>query len=191
MHKIVEVRTEPPFFQWASGLQSPLYMDFRRCLAYPELRSALMKALVEMVEQTQLSFVGIAGVATGGISWAAWLADRLHRPMGYVRSATKSHGKGRLVEGLSVVDGPLMLIEDVVSTGQSLYTALQALKAEGFAVSALVTLWDYRLSARLALSQPLHVLLSFPEALLTWQTLMDPMVFQVLAQWYEPIASPL
>ena len=96
---IVQLREEAPFFRWASGRLSPVYLDLRRCLAYPALRQALVEALRRRLEEKGLTFRGVAGVATGGISWAAWLADRLGLPMGYVRSAPKAYGTSYTPEG--------------------------------------------------------------------------------------------
>jgi orotate phosphoribosyltransferase len=68
---IVQLREEAPFFRWASSCLSSIYLDFRRCLAYPTLRQALIEGLLAHLREGNPFFRAVAGVATGGISWAA------------------------------------------------------------------------------------------------------------------------
>jgi orotate phosphoribosyltransferase len=73
----------------------------------------------------------LAGPATGGIPWAAWVAEALGLPMAYVRGAAKGHGRGRQIEGAPVKGRRVVLLEDTVSTGESVLAAAAALRAEG------------------------------------------------------------
>ncbi len=183
--RIVQLREEAPFFRWASGRLSPVYLDFRRCLAYPNLRQALIEALRQRLSEGGLTFQSVAGVATGGISWAAWLADKLNLPMGYVRSAPKAHGTSRTVEGLLPKHSPVLLIEDVLSTGQSVATAAAHLTEEGFHLAGIATLWDYVLPHRNALPYPTLSALNFPQALEAWQPHIPSTQYTLLLQWHK------
>ncbi len=189
--EIVRVRESPPFFQWASGLLSPIYIDFRKCLAHPALRKALLSHLLDRINEREITFAGIAGVATGGISWAAWLAEKLDLPMGYVRSTPKSHGTKQLVEALSPHHSPLLLIEDVLSTGQSVATAIAHLQNEGFTLAAIAVLWNYALPGRqYEFPYPLYEVLRFPQALKVWEPHLSSSQYHILEKWYETAELP-
>lgn len=181
---IVQVRWEPPGFRWASGRESPIYADHRRLLGYPQWRQWAVEALAKQV-RGRVDFTAVAGVATGGIPWAAWLAERFHVPVGYVRPEPKSHGLSRQVEGLPKGIGPVLLVEDLISTGGSVQRAAAALQREGHPVSAVAVLWSYELSSAAALPVPLYALLRFPQALLYWEKagLLPPEAFTALKRW--------
>ncbi|RMF48318.1 MAG: orotate phosphoribosyltransferase, partial [Bacteroidetes bacterium] len=165
---IVEVRGGPPWFVWASGRESPVYVDHRRLLAYPSWRRWVVEALGQRVGQGP-PMQAVVGVATAGIPWAAWLAEKLNLPAGYVRPQPKKHGLGHQVEGLTQPVGPVLLVEDLISTGGSLLRAAQALQEAGFFVGAVAALWSYELPEAEWLPFPRYILLTFPQALLYWQ----------------------
>jgi orotate phosphoribosyltransferase len=182
---IVQLRGEAPFFRWASGRLSPIYLDFRRCLAYPTLRRALVEGLLAHLREGHAFFRAVAGVATGGISWAAWIAERLDLPMGYVRTTPKAHGTSQLVEALLPQHSPALLIEDVLSTGQSTLTAAAHLQREGFTLAAIAVLWDYDLPQRQAIPYPTYSVLHFLQALQVWQPHLSTSHYQLLKTWHE------
>lgn len=165
---IVQVREAPPWFVWASGRESPLYVDHRRLLAYPRWRQWAVDQLARRITQGPAP-QAVVGVATAGIAWAAWLAERLNLPAGYVRAEPKKHGLRHQVEGLVQPLGPVLLVEDLISTGGSLRKAAQALEEAGFPVGAVAALWSYELPDAEGLPYPRYVLLTFPQALLYWQ----------------------
>ena len=99
----VEIRTNPEeWFTWVSGKRSPIYCDNRVLISYPEARARVADGLAEEIRTCFPECQVIAGVATAGIPHAAWVAERLEKPMVYVRSTSKDHGKGKQVEGRSL-----------------------------------------------------------------------------------------
>ena len=94
----VMLRTRPPF-RWASGILSPIYTDNRILMSYPKEREFIVNSLVLLIKKNKIKLDGFAGTATAGIPWAAWLSQKLRKPMVYVRSETKDHGKENIVEG--------------------------------------------------------------------------------------------
>ncbi|MEN2993702.1 MAG: hypothetical protein ABDH91_09155, partial [Bacteroidia bacterium] len=110
---------------------------------------------------------------------------RLGLPVGYVRPQPKSHGYGQQVEGLKPSAAPVLIVEDVLSTGQSLHRAAQALAQNGYAVEAAFVLWSYELPQLPPFPFPLHRLLTFPQALLFWEReeLLTPKDKQLLLSW--------
>ena len=85
----------------------------------------------------------IAGVATGGIAHGALVAHDLGLPFIYVRSGAKDHGMKNQVEGDLTVGRSVVVVEDLVSTGQSSLNAVEALRAEGCDVKGMVSIFTY------------------------------------------------
>ncbi|MFC0271225.1 orotate phosphoribosyltransferase [Metabacillus herbersteinensis] len=133
-------------FTWSSGIKSPIYCDNRLTLSYPEIRNVIAEGLVSLIETHFPDVEIIAGTATAGIPHAAWVSDRLSLPMCYVRSKAKGHGKGNQIEGKVLPNQKVVVVEDLISTGGSAITAVEALRAEGCEVLGVVSIFTYGLS---------------------------------------------
>lgn len=138
----VRLRPDAPF-KWASGWHSPIYCDNRLTLSYPEIRKEITLGLCGIIRQEYPEVGAIAGVATAGIPQAALVADHLGLPMLYVRSEPKSHGMGNQIEGKLDPEKPVVLIEDLISTGGSSMKAVEAIRSAGGTVSGLVAVFEY------------------------------------------------
>ncbi|MED4532620.1 orotate phosphoribosyltransferase [Metabacillus fastidiosus] len=133
-------------FTWSSGLKSPIYCDNRLTLSYPKIRSEIAEGLVKLIKQHFSSVEAVAGTATAGIPHAAWVSDRLELPMCYVRSKAKGHGKGNQIEGKVEAGQKVVVIEDLISTGGSVITAVEALREAGCEVLGTVSIFTYGLA---------------------------------------------
>jgi len=140
----VALKPEEPF-TWASGLRSPIYCDNRLTLSYPEVRKAIASGLKQLIEENFPGTEVIAGTATAGIPHAAWVSDLMDLPMCYVRSKAKGHGKGNQIEGKAEAGQKVVVVEDLISTGGSVITAVQALKEAGCDVLGVVSIFTYGL----------------------------------------------
>lgn len=138
----VALRPHEPF-TWASGLKSPIYCDNRLTMGAPEVRARLTERFDEAVSARGLRPDVIAGTATAGIPHAAWLAHRMGLPLVYVRSSPKAHGRGNRVEGRLAAGARVVLVEDTVSTGGSSLQAVEALRAAGAEVLAVLAIFSY------------------------------------------------
>ena len=134
----VLLRPHEPF-TFASGIKSPIYCDNRLLLGNVAARTVISDAFAAMVSDAEV----VAGTATAGIPWAAWVAERAAKPMAYVRSGAKAHGRGRQIEGASVAGKRVLLMEDTVSTGESAVTAIEALYSEGAASVSCACIFTY------------------------------------------------
>jgi orotate phosphoribosyltransferase len=85
----------------------------------------------------------IAGTATAGIPWAAWVAEKLKKPMAYIRGEKKAYGAGKQVEGACVQGKKTLIVEDLISTGGSSFSAVEAARNEGADVCAVVAIFTY------------------------------------------------
>lgn len=134
-------------FTWASGLKSPIYCDNRITMSYPKVRKAIAQGLAEKIKQVFPDVEVIAGTATAGIPHAAWVAEILDLPMVYIRSKAKDHGKGNQIEGRIFEGQKMVVIEDLISTGQSVLEATEAAKREGANVLGVAAIFTYELPA--------------------------------------------
>lgn len=126
----VQLRPSQPF-TFASGMRSPTYTDNRLlCSAVPE-RRLVSGLLARTIEKLDAPVDVIAGTATAGIPHAAWCAELLGLPMVYVRGSAKDHGTGRRIEGRVAEGQRAVLVEDLISTGGSALSSVQALREEG------------------------------------------------------------
>ena len=138
----VTIKSQPSF-TWASGLRSPIYTDNRLLLSHPKQRDVVVKALLQRLRRERVKMDVIAGVATSGIPMAAILADRLKKPLVYVRPEAKAHGRQRQVEGAFNKGAHVILIEDLVSTGGSSLKAAQALRQAGAKLTHIFCTFAY------------------------------------------------
>ena len=132
----IRLSPEKPF-TWASGYKMPIYNDNRLLLGKAEYRSFIAQIFAKYSEASVDNVDVIAGTATAGIPHATTLADRLSKPLIYVRATTKSHGMGNQIEGPLVPGQKVLLIEDLISTGGSAINAVNAIR-EGRAVSSSI-----------------------------------------------------
>lgn len=178
-------------FTWASGLQSPIYCDNRQTLGYPALRRQIAAAFAACVADQEWAVDVVAGTATAGIPHAAWLADRLDKPMAYVRSAPKGHGKENQIEGVVHTGDQVLLVEDLISTGGSALQAVDALRTAGAQVVGVAAIFTYGLpetAQRFADAQVDLCVLSDFEALRTVaraEGVLSQAAASVLADWQQ------
>ena len=142
--KAVKLNPTQPF-TWASGLKSPIYCDNRKTLSYPSIRTFVRDGLAQVVKKQYPNVEVIAGVATGAIAQGALVAEVLGLPFVYVRSEEKKHGLTNIVEGVVEAGQKVVVIEDLVSTGQSSLKAANALKDMGCDVLGMVAIFTYNL----------------------------------------------
>lgn len=142
--KIVTISPDKDFV-YASGMHSPIYTDLRQTISFPKLRQAIAENLAALIKQEFPEVTVIGGVATAGIPHAAWVAQVMNLPMVYVRSKPKDHGQGRQIEGRLSMDDHIVLIDDLISTGGSVLSAVQAVKDTGAHVDGISSIFTYLL----------------------------------------------
>ena len=141
----VKLSIDPPF-TWTSGIKSPIYCDNRMLYSHPDARDFVVDAFVARIRSLQIEPDFIAGTATAAIGWAALVAERMKLPFVYVRAKAKEHGAKKRIEGDLKPDQHVVLIEDLISTGGSSISSVEALREEGKAtVSDIVAIFTYEL----------------------------------------------
>ena len=140
--KAIKLQPRQPF-TWASGWQSPIYCDNRKTLSYPNIRTYIRQQFTEVITEKYGKPDMIAGVATGGIAQGALVAQDLGIGFCYVRPNQKGHGLQNQIEGVVEAEQNIVVIEDLVSTGNSSLTAVNALREAGVKVKGMVAIFTY------------------------------------------------
>ena len=143
--KAVRVKVNPPF-TWNTGLLTPIYTDNRLLISYPKERAVVIEEFKNLILKNKLQFDVIAGTATAGIPWAAFLALELNKPLVYVRAQPKDYGKAKQVEGAMENKARVLIVEDLISTGRSSLTSAAACQREYEAeIVGVVAIFDYQM----------------------------------------------
>ncbi|WP_298678559.1 orotate phosphoribosyltransferase [uncultured Lentibacter sp.] len=169
----VNFNTETPY-TLASGLPSPSYIDCRKLISYPRIRSTLMDFLTVTVMRNAgfEAFDNIAGGETAGIPFAALVAERMALPMTYVRKKPKGYGKNARIEGAMSEGERVLLVEDLTTDGGSKLSFVDAIRDTGASCAHTAVIFYYDI---------------FPE---TAQTLGDHGVtLHHLCTWWDVLAE--
>ena len=140
--KAVFFRPEEPF-TWASGIKSPIYCDNRLTLTAPEVRLDVEQGLAELIKENYPECEVLMGTSTAGIAHAAITAHLLDKPMGYVRSGAKDHGRQNQIEGKLLPGQKVVVVEDLISTGGSVIEVVNVLREAGAEVLGIVSIFTY------------------------------------------------
>ena len=136
-------------FTHASGKKAPTYVDCRKLISYPRIRSTLMDFLsvTTMREAGFEAFDNIAGGETAGIPFGALVAERLALPMTYVRKKPKGYGKNARIEGVMTEGQRVLLIEDLTTDGGSKLSFIDAIRETGATCNATAVIFYYGIFA--------------------------------------------
>ncbi|HBH26569.1 MAG TPA: orotate phosphoribosyltransferase [Rhodospirillaceae bacterium] len=137
-------------FTYASGKMGPVYVDVRRLLSFPEQRARVMDLAADALRAVGANV--LAGGETAGIPYAAFIADRLDKPMVYVRKKPKGHGSGAgsQIEGAMEPGARAVLVEDVQNFGVSKAVFVDALRAAGAVVEDVFVIFDHGIRPEVA-----------------------------------------
>ena len=140
--KAIKLQPGNPF-TWVSGYRMPIYNDNRMLMGSFEHRQLVCQGMCELIEKHTLRPEVIAGVATSGIPHATVVADCLRLPLIYVREKPKAHGAGRRIEGIFTPGQKTVVVEDLVSTGQSSVAALEGVREAGGDADTVLAIFSY------------------------------------------------
>ena len=125
----------------SSGKIFPYYIDLRRIISLPQIFHKIVSAYADILQG--LTFDRIAGIPYGSLPTATGLALKLDRPMIFPRKEVKSHGTGRLIEGHFQPGEKIVVIDDILITGNSVMEGADKLKSTGLEVEDIVVLIDH------------------------------------------------
>ena len=124
-------------FTLASGKKSSYYIDLRLVASFPHIFRKMTKNLQKLVsEKTGLdNFDSLVSVPTGGLVIGSALAIETVKPLIYVRDKPKDYGTTKSIEGKIFSGMKVILIDDVITTGNSVINAIKQLKDAGLSIS--------------------------------------------------------
>ncbi len=127
-------------FTLKSGKKSPIYVDLRKIISYPEIMESLTFLMWEKIQEKPFDL--LCGVPYGAVPITTALSLYSHKPMILQRKEAKDHGTQQSVEGMYQKGDQVLLIEDVVTTGGSILASALALQEVGLRVQNAVVFLD-------------------------------------------------
>lgn len=127
-------------FRLHSGKRSRIYLDLRILISYPQVLQ--QAALVYQSVLQGLRFDLIAAPPLAGLPLGTAVSLNMNIPMIFPRKTAKSYGTGKEIEGKWKVGQKAVIIDDVVTSGDSIIQAIVPLKAAGLQVNDAVVLID-------------------------------------------------
>ena len=142
--KAVDFNAAQPF-TYASGLKGPTYVDCRRIISFPRVRSTLMDFMAARVMRDAgfEAFDNVAGGETAGIPFGALVAERLGLPMTYVRKKPKGYGRNARIEGVMTEGQRVLLVEDLTTDGGSKLSFVDAIRETGATCAHTAVIFYY------------------------------------------------
>ena len=140
----VHFNVDEPFIL-ASGKPSPTYIDCRKLISYPRIRSTLMDFLAVTVMRNAgfEAFDNVAGGETAGIPFGALVAERMALPMTYVRKKPKGYGRNSRIEGVMTEGQRVLLVEDLTTDGGSKISFVDAIRETGAVCNHTAVIFYY------------------------------------------------
>ncbi len=130
-------------FTLTSGLKSPVYVDCRKIISFIEERAFIMNAAVNYIKENKLAFDLVAGGETAGIPYAAFISEKIKKPMIYIRKKPKGFGKNQQIEGDFKKNQVSILIEDLATDGGSKVIFVEAMRKAGLVVKDIFVIFYY------------------------------------------------
>lgn len=139
-------------FIFKSGITSPMYIDLRLLISYPEVLKKVAKLYAEQLKS--LKYDRLAGVAYAALPIAGAVSLELEQPWVFMRKEAlkKAYGLEKSLEGEFNKGETVVMIEDLATKATSLLEAIPAIEAHGLVVKDAVVLLDYEKGGRQALA---------------------------------------
>jgi uridine monophosphate synthetase len=157
-------------FTLKSGLKSPIYIDLRQIITYPNLLEQIGQAYLPLLKE--LKFERLAGLPYAAIPIATAISLAGNYPMIYPRKEAKSYGTKAEIEGEYHAGETAVIIDDLATTGGSKFEAIEKLTGAGLVVKDVVVLVDRQSGAKESLEQAgyaMYAVLTITQLLDYWE----------------------
>ena len=133
--------TQPITFK--SGIKSPVYCDNRRFPFFPAQWAKVIHGFEHLIAEQGIACDVVGGIEAAGIPHSAALGFASSTPSIFIRKEAKGYGAKKRIEGGDVIGKRVVLVEDLVTTGSSSLSAVEALRAEGAVVNDCLCIISY------------------------------------------------
>jgi orotate phosphoribosyltransferase len=175
-----------------SGKKSPYYIDLRQTISSPItmdwIGNSLTRIIINEIGRDKID--KILGVPTAGVPFATVVSQKLGIPLIYYRQARKEHGVRKKVEGILDRNDRVLVVDDLITTGESVIEAAEVVRDQGGVVNEMVVLLDREQGGQQKLRscriEP-HVLFKISDAM-TWLHkvgLIEDGIFETLKKYIE------
>jgi orotate phosphoribosyltransferase len=175
-----------------SGKRSPYYIDLRLTISSPItmdwIANSLTRITIQEIGRDKID--KILGVPTAGVPFATVVSQKLGIPLIYYRQARKEHGVRKKIEGILERNERVLIVDDLITTGESVIEAAEVVRDQGGVVNELVVLLDREQGGkdrlRASRIEP-HVLFKISDAM-TWLHnvgLIEDKVYETVQKYTE------
>ena len=131
------------YFTLTSGLKSPVYVDCRKIISFVDERNFIIDKSIQYLNEKGIDNELIAGGETAGIPYAAFISQKLKKPMIYIRKKPKGFGINKQIEGEFMKNQSTLLVEDLATDGGSKITFVNAIREAGLIVKDIFVIFYY------------------------------------------------
>lgn len=127
-------------FTLKSGKKSNIYIDMRSIISYPTLLKNLTTYIAK--KEKKRPYTIICGVPYGAISLATAFSLETNIKSIFIRKEKKEYGTKKQIEGHFTKYEEILLIEDVITSGQSILETIQIIERNNLKIGKILTFID-------------------------------------------------
>lgn len=134
-------------FKLKSGEIADIYIDLRKVISYPNIHKKMCEELYRKINMNLIPWgqrvnLRICGTPYGAIPYTSYISISNNISMIFLRKEQKNHGTQKLIEGVFKKGDRVILIEDVITTGDSVKCAASTLEKEGLIVLQIISVFS-------------------------------------------------